>query len=76
VPKRDAVRARLAAAGVESALFYPRSLAAQPALSGWPHDPTPVADAFCAEALALPVHECLSDEDLSRVLAAFGSNAP
>lgn len=76
VPKRDAVRARLAAAGVESALFYPRSLAAQPALAGWPHDPTPVADAFCSEALALPVHECLSDEDLSRVLAAFGSNAP
>lgn len=76
VPGRDAVRARLAAAGVESALFYPRSLAAQPALAGFRHEPTPLADAFCAEALALPVHECLTHDDVSQVLSAFGSHAP
>jgi dTDP-4-amino-4,6-dideoxygalactose transaminase len=76
VPRRDAVRARLAAAGVESGLFYPRSLAAQPALSGWPHAPTPNADAFCAEALALPVHESLDEADVDAVIDAVGSHAP
>jgi dTDP-4-amino-4,6-dideoxygalactose transaminase len=76
VPRRDAVRARLAAAGIESALFYPRSLSGQPALAGFPHAPTPVADAFCEEALALPVHECLTPVDLARIVDAIGREAP
>ncbi len=76
VPNRDAVRSRLAASGVDSALFYPRSLANQPALAGFPHAPTPEADAYCAEALAIPLHECLSHNEVSQVVAAFGSHAP
>lgn len=76
VPRRDALRARLAAAGVESALYYPASLAAQPALDGCRRAPTPEADRFCAEALAIPVHECLVGDDVDRVIAAFGAHAP
>lgn len=76
VPSRDALRAHLAEAGVETAIYYPGSLAAQPALAGFPHAPTPNADAFCAESLALPVHECLSAADVDHVLAAFAGFTP
>jgi dTDP-4-amino-4,6-dideoxygalactose transaminase len=65
---RDGLRARLADRGIEAALYYPRALSAQPALA--PQAPTPRADRFCAEALALPVHEDLSDDDVARVIEA------
>lgn len=76
VPRRDALRAAFAEAGVETAIYYPASLAAQPALAGFPHAPTPNADAFCAESLALPVHECLSPRDVDQVLAACAGFTP
>ncbi len=68
--ERDRVRARLADAGIETAVYYPRSLASQPALAAWAR-PTPHADSFCAECLALPVHEALSDTDVDRVIDAL-----
>ena len=70
VPARDRVRAALLEAGVETAVYYPRPLGDQPALAQWPRTPTPNADAFCREALALPVHEHLSDDDATRVVDA------
>lgn len=70
VPSRDRVHAHLAAAGIETAVYYPRSLAAQPALARWAR-PTPRADAFCAECLALPVHEGLTDGEVDRVVDAL-----
>ena len=70
VPERDRVRAHLAARGIETAVYYPRSLAAQPALAAWSR-PTPRADAFCGDCLALPVHEGLSDADVGRVVEAL-----
>ncbi len=76
VPARDGVRQRLAAAGVECAYFYPASLAAQPALVGFPHDPTPRADTFCTEALALPVHEGVSLDEVSYICAQLGAAPP
>ncbi|MEN9785598.1 MAG: hypothetical protein RLZZ299_862 [Pseudomonadota bacterium] len=68
--RRDAIRAHLAERGIETAVYYPRSLAAQPALAAWSR-PTPNADAFCAEALALPVHEGLDEADVDRVCDAI-----
>jgi dTDP-4-amino-4,6-dideoxygalactose transaminase len=65
--RRDALRDFLAASGVESAIYYPRSLAAQAALAAFAR-PTPHADAFCAETLALPVHEGLSEHGVTRVI--------
>lgn len=67
--RRDALRSALAEAGIESAVYYPRSLAAQPALADFAR-PTPNADAFCAQTLALPVHESLSEADVACVIAA------
>jgi dTDP-4-amino-4,6-dideoxygalactose transaminase len=69
--RRDALAAALAAAEIETAVYYPRSLSAQPALQGYPTAPTPNADRYCAEALALPVHEGLGDDDIDRVLAVI-----
>jgi dTDP-4-amino-4,6-dideoxygalactose transaminase len=77
-PRRDALRAALGAAGIETAVYYPRSLAAQPALAPFARA-TPNADAFCARTLALPVHEGLSSDDVSRVadaVRAFFGKAP
>ncbi|MFZ5479912.1 MAG: DegT/DnrJ/EryC1/StrS family aminotransferase [Myxococcota bacterium] len=65
---RDALKARLADRGIETALYYPRPLSAQPAIA--PQPPTPRAARFCAEALALPVHEDLGDDDVARVIEA------
>lgn len=71
VSGRDDVAFRLREAGVETAIYYPAPVSAQPAVLGLPHMPTPNADRFCAEALALPVHECLGDDDVSAVIAAL-----
>ena len=70
VPARERVRAALLEAGIETAVYYPRPLGDQPALAQWARTPTPNADAFCREALALPVHEHLSDDDAAHVVDA------
>jgi dTDP-4-amino-4,6-dideoxygalactose transaminase len=75
-PARDRLRTHLAERGVESAIYYPIPLSRQPALQGIAHAPTPNADAFCASALALPVHECLSDDDVGVVIDAVGTFSP
>jgi dTDP-4-amino-4,6-dideoxygalactose transaminase len=51
---RDAVRARLTAAGIETAIYYPKSLTQQPAFAPW-RVPTPEADRAAREVLALPL---------------------
>lgn len=66
---RDAVAARMRERGVETAVYYPRSLASQPALAEFARA-TPRADAFCTRCLALPVHESLSEGDVARVIEA------
>ncbi len=73
VAQRDALRQHLADRGVESAIYYPIPLSRQKALEGIAHAPTPEADRFCAESLALPVHECLGDDDASAVIDAMRS---
>ena len=75
VPARDALIPWLAARDIATAIYYPRSLGQMPALAEGRARllPTPHADRFCATCLALPVHEELSDDDVSRVIAAFRS---
>jgi dTDP-4-amino-4,6-dideoxygalactose transaminase len=70
VRDRDAVRVRLAEMQVETAIYYPRPLQRQPALAGRARGDTPVADALCAELLALPIHDSLTDVEASRVIEA------
>ncbi|MSP56831.1 MAG: erythromycin biosynthesis sensory transduction protein eryC1 [Myxococcales bacterium] len=64
---RDAVAARMRAQAIETAVYYPRSLSAQPALAAFAR-PTPRADAFCARCLALPVHEGLGEQEVCKVI--------
>ena len=72
VAHRDDVMARLEAAGIGVSIYYPRSLAAQPALGG--ARSTPVADALSMELLALPLHRGMELCDVERVVDAMGSS--
>lgn len=72
---RDGLARALAAAEIETAVYYPRTVGDQPALAGLPAIPTPNARRFCAEALALPSHEGLTDDDVARVIAAVRAAA-
>lgn len=71
-PRRDALMARLAARGVGAAPYYPRSLGAEPALQGRARlRPCPEAEAFCAEALAVPCREDMTEDDVTHVIASL-----
>ncbi|MFT5681454.1 MAG: UDP-2-acetamido-2-deoxy-ribo-hexuluronate aminotransferase [Myxococcota bacterium] len=72
-PNRDAFRDRLVAAGVSSAIYYPRSLSAQPALADCPRQPTVNAERFCNEAVALPCYEGMPEEDIAAVCSALSA---
>lgn len=67
--ERDMVRARLAAAGIGTAVHYPAPVYAQPALRG--HVPSgfalPGAESVCRRCLSLPLYEGLGDAQLQRV---------
>ena len=70
-PERDALRERLQEQGVQTAIYYPRALTEQPALAGCPRQPTPNAERFCAEALALPCYEGMPMADVEATCAAL-----
>ena len=61
----------LRAAGVPSAIYYPRALHQQPAYAG-AHDGTvlPVSEDLATRIMALPIHADLSDTDVERVCQA------
>jgi dTDP-4-amino-4,6-dideoxygalactose transaminase len=69
-PRRDALLQALHDAGIGASVYYPRSLAAQPAL-GPGQRPTPRADALSAELLALPLHDTTTAAEVDRVLRAI-----
>lgn len=73
-PERDRLRQALSDRGVASAVYYPLSLSAQPALGGDRHRSlrtTPNATAFCDQALALPCAAVLDDADVDHVIACL-----
>ncbi|WP_428391737.1 DegT/DnrJ/EryC1/StrS family aminotransferase [Lichenicoccus sp.] len=69
---RDAAQMRLRAAGVPSAIYYPRPLHDQPAYRDH-HDgsPLPVSENLSTRILALPIHPDLDEASVARVIAAF-----
>ncbi|MGE3755356.1 MAG: DegT/DnrJ/EryC1/StrS family aminotransferase [Planctomycetota bacterium] len=71
VAARDAVRARLAEAGVSSGVYYPLPLHRQPALGPWNRRALPVAERLAGEVLALPCFPGLTDGEQQRVLDAL-----
>jgi UDP-2-acetamido-2-deoxy-ribo-hexuluronate aminotransferase len=74
VPRRDAVARALAAAGVPTAVHYPRPLHHQPAFAGYaaagdcPHSVT-----AAIEVLSLPFSADLREDDLGRVVAQLAA---
>lgn len=69
-PSRDALRANLDAAGIETLIHYPIPLDAQRAFAPFAPAPCPVAARAAMELLSLPLHPALADRDVDRVIAA------
>jgi len=72
---RDAVQARLKAAGVPSAVYYPRPMHRQPAYQALARGPLPVSDRLCERVLSLPMHPYLTDAEIDQVCAALLGDA-
>jgi dTDP-4-amino-4,6-dideoxygalactose transaminase len=66
VANRDAVKAKLAAAGVGSAVYYPTPLHLQPCFGylGYREGDFAVSEQACREVLALPVYPELTEEQV------------
>jgi dTDP-4-amino-4,6-dideoxygalactose transaminase len=71
--RRDDLQRRLAAAGVETLVHYPRPVPRQPAFAGGPIVRCPHADAACSSVLSLPLHPALTEHDVADVAAAIMS---
>lgn len=69
---RDGVAARLKAAGVPTAIYYPRPLHRQTAYRDYPVAPSglPVSEALSGRVLSLPMHPYLDDGTQGRITAA------
>ncbi|MFE9422642.1 DegT/DnrJ/EryC1/StrS family aminotransferase [Kitasatospora sp. NPDC006697] len=67
--RRDELAAHLAAHGVETEVYYPSTLPAQPCFAELGHRPGqfPHAEAACRRTLALPLHPELSEGQLDAV---------
>lgn len=66
VPGRDAVQARLAAAGIPTAVHYPLPLNRQPAVASAVS--LPVGDAAAARVLSLPMHPYLDESTQDQIV--------
>jgi dTDP-4-amino-4,6-dideoxygalactose transaminase len=69
--RRDEVRARLSAAGIETLVHYPVPIPNQPALAGERPEPCPVADRVTSQVFSLPLYPAMADADVERVAAAL-----
>ena len=77
VDDRDGVRARLAEAGVPTAVYYPAPMHLQPAYRdyGAGEGSLPVSEALCGRILSLPMHAYMRDEAADRVIEAVRAAA-
>jgi dTDP-4-amino-4,6-dideoxygalactose transaminase len=74
-PRRDALQAHLAAAGIGTEVYYPEPLHLAPCFAALGYRPgsLPVAERACAEVLALPIHRALRPEGPAEVVAALAA---
>lgn len=78
VPERDAVAAHLRAAGIPTAVYYPRCLHEQPVFAGlgYRSGDFPVAEQAAREVLSLPLHPFLDAADQDRVVSELRRALP
>ena len=71
-PRRDWLRAELAARGIETGIHYPKPVHLQPACQsmGYREGDFPLAEAFCRETLSLPLWTGMPPEVQERVVGA------
>jgi dTDP-3-amino-3,4,6-trideoxy-alpha-D-glucose transaminase len=70
---RDALRAHLLAAGVETLIHYPVALPDQPAFRAFAPAPCPVASRAAGELLSLPLYPALTDAQIDHVIDAVNA---
>jgi dTDP-4-amino-4,6-dideoxygalactose transaminase len=74
VPDRDALQKFLTDQGIETGIHYPYSLNVLPAYAhlkqGEGHYPR--AEYACAHMLSLPMHPCITQDEVHQVCAAIG----
>ena len=66
-PDRDAIQARLKAAGIPSMVYYPRTMSQQTAFAYLGQKPSPVAEKLTKTVLSLPMHPYLTDEEIEQI---------
>jgi dTDP-4-amino-4,6-dideoxygalactose transaminase len=69
-PHRDALRQRLADAGIETRVHHPIAMNDQPAFQGKVRGRSPKAAELVGEILSIPAHEKLGDDEQGFVIAA------
>lgn len=72
-PRRDLLADRLKAAGIPTAVYYPRPMHLQPAYSRFGGGPgsLPVSERLANEILSLPMHPYLDGETAERICGAI-----
>jgi dTDP-4-amino-4,6-dideoxygalactose transaminase len=69
--RRDALRARLIAAGIGSEVYYPVPLHQQECFGHLPRVSLPVAEELAAEVISVPIFPELSEAERDEVAAAL-----
>ena len=69
-PRRDALKAHLAAAKIDTEVYYPVPLHQQPCFASMNLGSRPIAERAANEVLAIPVHPTLSEAQLEHVVAS------
>ena len=65
--RRDVLQARLAEAGIPTAVYYPRTMSRQTAFASLGQHPCPTADALTHTVLSLPMHPYLTDDEIAKI---------
>jgi dTDP-4-amino-4,6-dideoxygalactose transaminase len=78
VPQREAVRAQLTGAGVQTGIHYPIPLHLQPAYRdlGYAEGDFPVAERVAGEILSLPIFPELTDSQVEMIAGVIRAAAP
>ena len=65
--KRGELQSRLKAAGIPSAVYYPKTMSRQTAFAHLGQQPCPVADKLTRTVLSLPMHPYLTDKEIEQI---------